>query len=82
MKETPKKEWLQTWEPTATEYRKKLNQISLKEIEAIKKKRKNFEAKYTASLVCGCGGELSREKTIFCPKCKSTKLKYDMEYIT
>jgi hypothetical protein len=82
MKETPKKDWLQTWEPTATEYRKKLSQITTKEIEAIKKKRKNFEMKYKASLTCSCGGELSRDKTIICPKCKSKRLKYDMEYIT
>jgi hypothetical protein len=82
MRETPKKKWLQTWEPTATEYRKKLSQITVKEIEAIKKKRKSFEIKYKASLTCSCGGELSRDKTIICPKCKSKKLKYDMEYIT
>ena len=82
MKETPKKEWLQTWEPTASEYRKKLSQISAKEIETIKRKRKDFEVKYKASLVCDCGGQLSRDKTIFCPKCKSKRLIYDMEYIT
>jgi len=82
MKETPKKEWLQTWEPTVTKYRSKLSQITEKEIEAIRKKRKAFEAKYKASLICGCGGELSRDKTIICPKCKSKRLKYDMEYIT
>lgn len=82
MKETPKREWLQSWEPTAKEYRKKLSQITAKEIEAIKKKRKDFEVKYNASLVCNCGGKLSRDKTIFCPKCKSRRLKYEMEYIT
>jgi len=82
MKETPKREWLQTWEPTATEYRKKLSQITAKEIEAIKKKRKSFEIKYKASLTCSCGGELSRDKSIICPKCKSKRLKYEMEYIT
>jgi hypothetical protein len=82
MKETPKKEWLQTWEPTATEYRKKLSQITAKEIEAIKKKRKAFEAKYKASLLCNCGGKLCRDKSIICPKCKSKRLKYEMEYIT
>lgn len=82
MRETPKKDWLQTWEPTAREYRKKLSEISAKEIEVIKKKRKDFKKKYLASLVCSCGGELSRDKTIICPKCKSKRLKYDMEYIT
>ena len=82
MKETPKKDWLQTWEPTFTEYRNKLSQITAKEIEAIKKKRKSFEIKYKASLTCSCGGELSRDKTIICPKCKSKRLKYEMEYIT
>ena len=29
-----------------------------------------------------CGGKLEREKPIFCPKCKSTKIKYSMRYCT
>ncbi|MFU8818004.1 MAG: hypothetical protein ACNA7W_21860 [Pseudomonadales bacterium] len=31
---------------------------------------------------CECGGELSRNRFLFCPKCKSRKLKYEMSYIT
>jgi hypothetical protein len=31
---------------------------------------------------CGCGGELSREHFLFCPECRSTKLRYGMSYIT
>lgn len=31
---------------------------------------------------CECGGDLSREKPIFCPECKSKNMHYDMEYIT
>ena len=31
---------------------------------------------------CECGGVLSREHALFCPKCRSTKLSYEMAYIT
>ena len=33
-------------------------------------------------LICPCGGELSRDKPLFCPQCKSTNLRYKMSYIT
>ena len=32
--------------------------------------------------VCECGGELSREKPVFCSRCKSYELKYRRDYIT
>ena len=35
-----------------------------------------------ATMVCECGGELSRDHVLFCPDCKSTNLSYSMEYIT
>ena len=31
---------------------------------------------------CECGGKLSRDEVLFCPKCRSTKLDYLMKYIT
>jgi len=31
---------------------------------------------------CKCGGKLSRDHFLFCPKCRSRKLKYVMSYIT
>lgn len=31
---------------------------------------------------CECGGELSRDHLLFCPKCRSKDLRYDMHYIT
>jgi hypothetical protein len=31
---------------------------------------------------CECGGELSRDHFLFCPKCRSRKLRYAMAYIT
>lgn len=33
-------------------------------------------------LICSCGGELSRDKNLFCPVCKSTRMSYGMSYIT
>lgn len=31
---------------------------------------------------CDCQGELERNKPLFCPKCRSKNMKYDMIYIT
>lgn len=36
----------------------------------------------TKEVKCNCGGNLERDEHLFCPKCKSKKLHYDMEYIT
>jgi hypothetical protein len=33
-------------------------------------------------LVCECGGKLSRDEVLFCPKCKSKDTEYFMHYIT
>ena len=30
---------------------------------------------------CECGGKLSRDEVLFCPKCRSTNLEYEMQYI-
>ena len=40
------------------------------------------EIKIIDSLICDCGGELSRDKSLFCPECKSTRMSYKMSYIT
>lgn len=37
---------------------------------------------YEESLECECGGQLDRDKVIFCPSCKSENLIYQMEFIT
>lgn len=31
---------------------------------------------------CECGGNIDREKPIFCPKCKTNHVAYDLKYIT
>jgi hypothetical protein len=31
---------------------------------------------------CDCGGDLEREKPIFCPRCKTTHVSYRLKYIT
>lgn len=31
---------------------------------------------------CNCGGRLERDNSLFCPKCKSKRLTYEMHYIT
>lgn len=37
---------------------------------------------YENSLICDCGGELRRDKVLFCPSCKSKKLSYQLQFIT
>ncbi len=39
-------------------------------------------SQYESSLTCECGGQLEREKVLFCPSCKSQKLSYNMDFIT
>ena len=39
-------------------------------------------SKSATELRCDCGGVLSCDHTLFCPNCRSTALRYDMEYIT
>lgn len=38
--------------------------------------------KYEENLDCECGGQLDRDRVIFCPNCKSQNLIYKMEFIT
>jgi len=82
MKVTPRKNWLSTWEPTIAECKEELRDVQEGELLAIKKTRDDFENSYRSTLFCECGGSLDREKTLFCPSCKSTNLSYSMEYIT
>ena len=41
-----------------------------------------MEDEYKSRFICECGGKLEREKVLFCPKCKSKNLSYEMEFIT
>ena len=67
---------------TVAECKEELSDVSEEELLAVKKNRDDFEKAYRATLFCECGGSLDREKTLFCPNCKSTNLSYLMEYIT
>jgi len=40
------------------------------------------EMEKAGSVLCECGGELTREKPVFCPQCKTFELSYKMSYIT
>ena len=48
----------------------------------IEEKQKAHNEACEAALVCECGGKLDREELLFCPKCKSKSLDYNMHYIT
>lgn len=82
MKEYKKKDWLPTWESMVAECKEELSKVPAEELAAIKKRRKDFEAAYQATLICECGGHLDREAALFCPNCKSLNLSYEMQYIT
>ena len=36
---------------------------------------------HSKNLVCTCGGKLSREEPIFCPKCKRYSMSYKMDFM-
>jgi hypothetical protein len=38
--------------------------------------------KRVSSEKCSCGGKLSREEPIFCPKCKARDVSYQLKYVT
>lgn len=40
------------------------------------------EQKLEEPIKCDCGGILSLDEQLFCPECRSTDLKYRVEYIT
>ena len=82
MKQYSKKNWLPTWESTVAECKHELSTVPPEELAAIKKRRRDFEAAYQATLVCECGGPLERDEALFCPNCKSLKLSYALQYIT
>jgi len=42
----------------------------------------NFDEEQNDNKRCVCGGILEDDKPIFCPKCKSKDMIYDMAYIT
>ena len=42
----------------------------------------NFDESRKDNKRCECGGKLEDDKPIFCPKCKSKNMVYDMAYIT
>jgi hypothetical protein len=49
----------------------------------IRSRLEGYQVIYIDPLVCSCGGELSRDKPVFCPHCKSTKgVGYRTSYIT
>jgi hypothetical protein len=82
MQTTPRNEWMKTWEPNLARYREELSQVTEAELARVKKLREEADAAFEASLVCGCGGTLDREKILFCPACQSTNLSYTMQHIT
>ena len=82
MQKTPRKNWLKKWEPDVEKYRGILSSIPTEELERIKNIRDRTNAIYESSLFCECGGRLSRDHILFCPKCKSKHLSYNCRFIT
>ena len=41
-------------------------------LDEVDERNKNF--------TCSCGGELRRDKTLFCPQCKSFNMRYEMDF--
>ena len=73
----PKRKFL-TVESIVASYREELSGVSEAELDEVKRIRDEVSATYKDSLFCECGGALEREKILFCPKCRSTELSYQM----
>ena len=82
MQTTPKENWMASWEENLARFRGELACIPAEELERIKLLEEESNATYEASLFCECGGSLSREHVIFCPKCRATHMLYECEYLT
>ena len=81
MQNKPKEEWLSSWEESL-KYRAELRGIPDDVLAKVKRLRDDANAALEASLVCECGGDLDRDKILFCPQCRSKKLSFNMRYIT
>lgn len=82
MQTTPKENWRASWEENLAHFRGELACIPAEELERIKLVEEESNAAYEALLFCECGGSLSREHVIFCPKCGATHMLYKCEYLT
>jgi hypothetical protein len=60
--------------------RQELSTVPVEEMQAIERRREEKEAARPALRVCGCGGYLSDKKPLFCPTCRSPKLRYALRY--
>ena len=82
MQTTPKENWRTSWAENLAHFRGELACIPAEELERIRLVEEESDAAYKASLFCECGGSLSREHVIFCPKCGATHMLYKCEYLT
>jgi hypothetical protein len=79
MKTMPRAQWMSNWESQLAEYRRGLEGV---DVEWIRRRDAEATAAYEAKLVCSCGGALSREQPLFCPKCRGQRVSYRIAYIT
>ena len=79
MKETPRHQWLKSWEPSLAEHRRLLEGV---DIEAILRKQEEAGAAFEAKLVCSCGGPLSRDEAVVCPSCRGENVSHRVRYRT
>ena len=82
MSETPDSPLYANWKAQVAHYKRELETVSPEELKVIHDTRAAHDKAYQESLKCDCGGKLEREQILFCPKCKSKNLSYDMGYIT
>jgi hypothetical protein len=82
MRETPRSKWSPTLESDLAAVRQELSTVPVGEMQAIERKRKENVAARRALHVCACGGSLDDKKPLFCPTCRSPKLRYAVRYMT
>jgi hypothetical protein len=79
MKDTPRSEWLRTWEPNLARYRRELKGV---DVERLLRRQAEVGTAFEAKLICPCGGRLSRDEVVTCPSCRGRNLSYQLRYIT
>jgi hypothetical protein len=82
MQSASKEGWDESWELDAVRFREALSVVPMEELERIRNIQEKSDADRHAASFCECGSVLSRDHTLFCPKCQSNKLSYHCSYIT
>jgi hypothetical protein len=81
-RELPKSKWPPTLEADLAAVRLELSTVHVEEMLGIERTREEKKAARRALHVCECGGNMDDKRPLFCPMCRSLKLRYAIRYKT